>query len=349
MAVRRTRAEPRRLSNAWWLLATVVLSLNTVAYFSVPAGALVLISSGLLLVLSPLLVLALLVFLLLNGVVMLRREGRSLGNLLSLLLGLALLLLCLTPLAVLASDEPVVLAVVLGLLLLAGYFGFLFVGYLGYSWLYPRLVRARPADWVVVLGSGLGQGSRVTPLLAARIRTGITQAVARQARVLVMSGGKGDDEQLPEAEAMGRWALAEGGLDPALGGPQLELETRSRSTVENLRFSAGLLGRRPELMTGGAPGAPGLVAPGQTGEAPPPPALAEGLLVTSSYHVLRAAMLARRLGVPAQAVGAPTAGYFWPSAVLREFVAVLSERRWVHLVLSLLVALPVPVLVLARG
>lgn len=348
MAVRRTRAEPRRLSNAWWLLATVVLSLNTVAYFSVPAGALVLISSGLLLVLCPLLVLALLVFLLLNGVVMLRREGRSLGNLLSLLLGLALLLLCLTPLAVLASDEPVVLAVVLGLLL-AGYFGFLFVGYLGYSWLYPRLVRARPADWVVVLGSGLGQGSRVTPLLAARIRTGITQAVARQARVLVMSGGKGDDEQLPEAEAMGRWALAEGGLDPALGGPQLELERRSRSTVENLRFSAELLGRRPELMTGGAPGAPGLVAPGQTGEAPPPPALAEGLLVTSSYHVLRAAMLARRLGVPAQAVGAPTAGYFWPSAVLREFVAVLSERRWVHLVLSLLVALPVPVLVLARG
>jgi uncharacterized SAM-binding protein YcdF (DUF218 family) len=44
--------------------------------------------------------------------------------------------------------------------------------------------------------------------------------------------------------------------------------------------------------------------------------------VTSDYHVLRAAMLARRVGLPAGATGAKTARYFLPSATLREFAAV---------------------------
>ncbi|WP_198671809.1 YdcF family protein, partial [Desertihabitans aurantiacus] len=86
--------------------------------------------------------------------------------------------------------------------------------------------------------------------------------------------------------------------------------------------------------------------PDGTEPADAPAPLPPGLVVTSSYHVLRAAMLARRLGLPAQAVGAPTARYFWPSAVLREYVAVLAEHLVVHVVLTLLVALPAPLLVL---
>jgi uncharacterized SAM-binding protein YcdF (DUF218 family) len=61
--------------------------------------------------------------------------------------------------------------------------------------------------------------------------------------------------------------------------------------------------------------------------------------------VFRAALLARRLGIDAQAVGAPTAGYYWPSAVLREFVALLREYRVVNAVLLLVVALPLPLAV----
>ena len=76
---------------------------------------------------------------------------------------------------------------------------------------------------------------------------------------------------------------------------------------------------------------------------------AEGLIVTSDYHVLRAAILARRLGVPAQASGARTARYYWPSAMLREFVALLVGRRRLHLVLGGLLALPLPALLLIVG
>ncbi len=56
------------------------------------------------------------------------------------------------------------------------------------------------------------------------------------------------------------------------------------------------------------------------------------LLVTSDYHVLRTASLARKLGVDAQVIGARTARYYVPSAFLREFIALLVENRWVTVV-----------------
>lgn len=42
-------------------------------------------------------------------------------------------------------------------------------------------------------------------------------------------------------------------------------------------------------------------------------------------------MTARRAGVNGQVLGSPTATYFWPSATLREFVAVFWEHRTVNL------------------
>ena len=41
------------------------------------------------------------------------------------------------------------------------------------------------------------------------------------------------------------------------------------------------------------------------------------VIVTSSYHVFRAAIIARDAGIRGQVTGSRTAGYFWPSAMLR--------------------------------
>ncbi|OLS99757.1 hypothetical protein BJF90_38150 [Pseudonocardia sp. CNS-004] len=60
-------------------------------------------------------------------------------------------------------------------------------------------------------------------------------------------------------------------------------------------------------------------------------------------------MLARRAGLPAQAVGAPTAGYYWPSAMIREFVAILYDHRVTHAVLLVLFAVPIPLALLTVG
>lgn len=313
VVVRRVRREPRRLSNAYWLLGVALLLGNLVA---VPgaAGNPVLGVLGFLAVTSPLLALVFAVFLLLNGVVMLRRERVSPGNSVSLLAGLLIVVLVAVAVPVLLAGPLWLRAAWIACALAAYFLAFQFVAFVGYARLYARLVRDRPVGWVVVLGSGL-HGSEVPPLLASRIRTGLAEYRRRDARLLVLSGGKGDDERLAEGEAMRRWAI-EHGADTA----SVRAETASRSTEQNLRFSDA-------LVRGSGP----------------------GLIVTSNYHAFRAAVLARRLGIDAQAVGAPTAGYYWPSAVLREFVAILREHRVVNAVLLVLVAVPLPVVLLAVG
>ena len=346
VAIRRTRREPRRLSNGFWLLAGTLLALQVAAGIGVPGAGLL---QGLLVLLvigAPVLIDVVAVFLIINGVIMLRRESRSPANALSLLAGLALLALSLSPFVLLLGAPLWLIAALLFVGLAAAYVGFVFVGFLLYSWLYPRLVRGRPARWVVVLGSGLIDGDRVPPLLAGRIAAGQAAYAERGARLMIMSGGQGHDETVPEARAMAAWATAQGA-----DTDRLAVEDRSRTTEENLRFTAELISRTPpaEWDVPAASRSPGARIPHWLDRllgGPITPDPGEGLIVTSDYHVLRAAILARRLGVPAQASGARTARYYWPSAMLREFVALLVGRRRLHLVLGGLLALPLPLLLL---
>ena len=65
------------------------------------------------------------------------------------------------------------------------------------------------------------------------------------------------------------------------------------------------------------------------------------VIVTSNYHVFRAAILARRAGVDGQVTGAPTAGYYWPSAMIREFAAVFISYKLINAgVCALIIILP---------
>ena len=51
-------------------------------------------------------------------------------------------------------------------------------------------------------------------------------------------------------------------------------------------------------------------------------------VVTSDYHVFRTAEYAHKIGLAADGVGSKTARYFWPTAFIREFVAVSNAHRW---------------------
>ena len=50
-------------------------------------------------------------------------------------------------------------------------------------------------------------------------------------------------------------------------------------------------------------------------------------LVTSDYLVFRTAMYARAVGFNADGLGSKTAGYYFPTAFIREFIAI-SRRYW---------------------
>lgn len=241
----------------------------------------------------------LMVFLLVNGVMMWRRESRTPGNMLSLLAGLAMLGLTFLPRLTWPTDWPIgVQAALTGLYLcimaLAGYVALCFVVFAGTSWLYRRLPLRTHPEAVIVLGAGL-LGDRVPPLLAGRLAKAREVQEAHDPRpLLITSGGQGPDETLPEGEAMRRHVI-----DAGTPAELVVAETASRNTRENLVLSRALL---PD------PDAPVVV-------------------VTSNYHAFRAAMLTRSVGLDAKVVGAPTARYYYPSALLREFVAVMVQNR----------------------
>ncbi len=253
-------------------------------------------------------------YLIANGIVMVRREGRRPAHLLSLLLGVAIIgYIGLAFVSVFQQWQYLAVGLVLAGLPLM-YLTFVFTAFVLYGWVYGRIAPylARGVHAVVVLGAGL-RGDRVTPLLASRLRRGVEVFRRGERRglpvVIVPSGGQGPGETTSEAAAMAAWLSAEG-----VPGEDILPEDRSTTTDENIAYSLRMLTER------------GVARP--------------YAVVTNNFHAFRAAMLMRRHGMPGQALGAPTARYFVPSATIREFLAVLRDFRWVNGALLALASLP---------
>jgi hypothetical protein len=68
------------------------------------------------------------------------------------------------------------------------------------------------------------------------------------------------------------------------------------------------------------------------------PRATPGRFRTSNYHVFRTAVLARRLRLRLDVIGAKTASYFVPSAFLRELVALLRQHWRVNLAACVVLA-----------
>lgn len=300
-----------------WIVRSVLELGAALAGFDEQARNLV---GGLLMLTVPLLAgLTLGVALVLNGVTMLRRERRSLANRLSLLAGIAVLGIIGAGLVSVLTGWLLPAIVLLLFAAPIGYVGFAFAVFLAWSLVYARVARlAPPTSAVVVLGSGL-IGGRVPPLLAQRVALGVevqgieardVEVRGQRRPVLVLSGGQGPDEPRSEGEAMAEHARG-------LGAPPeyLLVEAASRTTEQNLRYSRAL------LADAGVEG----------------PLLA----VTNDYHAFRAATLLRRLGIPGHAIGARTARYYLPSAMLREFIALLRDHRVLNVVALGVLMLPV--------
>lgn len=257
------------------------------------------------------------VFLVRNSATMIRREGRGLMALVPAAIGCLLLAGVAGSVVAVGGlgGEFALFVVLLALPLLSAILMIVveLIGFTLYTLIYGRLGRVESADVVVVLGAGLS-GDEPTPLLAGRVDRGIELFEHSREQgldpVLVMSGGKGADEVLAEAEAMARYAVRTG----ILSEDSVLCENRSTTTEENLRNTRELLADRGIGWDRLA-------------------------VVTSNFHVLRTSTLTRRLGIPAAVVGAPTASYYLPAGFLREFVAVLARHRVSNIVAWLLLVL----------
>lgn len=338
--------DPRRMRCAYFAGAAVLaISFSALTYLA-PAlsrlmgeGMIAAFVAAFLLAFA--LVLGTAVFLIWAGVVLLVREGASVSHSLSLVLGMGILWY----LAAVYFSDRLGWVPSLNLLILLGFpilvFSFALSSFVIYSALYGFVARrwGRVGQSVVVLGSGL-IGDRVPPLLARRVDLGVVMFLRACAKwpdpALVMSGGQGEDEKTSEGSAMMRYALESAPSLDALpvnagdegtaapngdveAGPVLLVEDRSVNTAQNLQFSRVLL-----------------QSSGRSGP---------WTVVTSNFHAFRAANLMSRLHIAGNAVGAPTRSYFWASAKLREFAALLVMSKGVTVTFMVISFFPVAVLV----
>nr|WP_193372009.1 YdcF family protein [Pediococcus claussenii] len=244
------------------------------------------------------------VALILNSQVMKQKEGRSLTAQLSLLFGFNFIIIAGLSLAVLFRgavwNQWLVGTMFLFLMVDVTLTG-VFIGYLFYSLLYQLIPIKQHVDYIITLGAGV-RSDKLTPLLKSRVDKGLEYYRKQgDSGMMVPSGGQGPDEPVSEAYAMGKYLTESQHVDPK----HIILEDESTNTMQNMLFSKKKIeqdwhgDRAPKV-----------------------------IFSTNNYHVLRSAIYAKRAGLQADGVGAPTSFYFLPSALLREFIALMMMYKW---------------------
>ena len=307
---------PYRLSNSFLLLLCLLTLVLTSVSLAVDGTERILGTSALVLSVALFLVPLLLVW---NGIVILKRESVSLSSCLPLLMGLVIAAGEIASVLYFVRDSYDVLSVLnRPVLFLIGatvfYAAALLLAFVLYMLLLPILPRKKVFDTVIVHGCALIHGDQISRILSRRLDLALKLYLrSGEKALLVVSGGKGSDETVSEAAAMRGYLLEKG-----VPNEKILLEDQSHSTRENLRFTDQLL-----LERGGG---------------------GRAALVTSGYHVFRCVWIAHELSFRCTGFGAPVAAYYWPSAVIREFIAVYSRKRYFFAALAgylLLVIAPI--------
>lgn len=133
-------------------------------------------------------------------------------------------------------------------------------------------------DYIIVLGAQV-RGEDPSLALQHRLEGALAYLELHPDTIAVVSGGKGDGENISEAECMYRWLTAHG-----IDENRIIREPKSTSTMENLRFSFELIRERGDDPNGNI------------------------AIVSSGYHLYRAKSMARMLGCEAIGV-AGSVGY----------------------------------------
>ncbi len=330
--------EPRQFRNALFLFATLAWSsiLLVLRLNNFILGLILVI----LILLTPFLTIG---FLLINTIVVVKNNGFSLTSMLPFLMAGFLVLLIASPTIVNYFDPDVrhIIVFVLGLFTLEGlWFSFTFMALLFYSWVYRLLPRRRQYDYIIIHGAGL-DGPRPTPLLAGRIDKALELwKKQHQHGKFVVSGGQGADEIVSEAQAMRDYLLEKG-----VSADAILMEDKSTTTWENLRYSLAII--NADRATGvDATSSAAVASSGDvtttasdasTSDASGTVASSSGFttaVVTSDFHVFRCAEYAHNLGIKADGIGSHTKGWYWPTAFIREFIAITKAHLWPYLVIG---------------
>lgn len=152
---------------------------------------------------------------------------------------------------------------------------------------------AKGVDNMIILGAGL-RGKELSLTLASRMSVGLGYLKSHPGIKVIVSGGQGPGEDITEAEAMEKFLVSQG-----IDAGRISKEEKSTSTIENFRLSKKLMSNVSGKY--------------------------QVILVTSDFHMFRAKMLAKRVGLEPFGLPAKTPFYVLLNSYLREYFAVLKS------------------------
>ena len=144
---------------------------------------------------------------------------------------------------------------------------------------------------LIVLGCKVN-GEEPCNMLSERLVAAKAYLDEHEDAVCIVSGGKGADEGISEAECMYNW-LVNSGID----GGRIYLEDKSTSTLENIEYSAEIMNKE-NLGTNVA-------------------------IATNEFHIYRAGTVAEKNGLTYSAVPARTEWWLVPTYSVREMYGII--------------------------
>lgn len=260
------------------------------------------------------------VFVILSNLILVKKEGRNIQNLLGLILGclicfatifpnLLYQLLCAVPGVDIHNQSGMAanaqLFVEILTYCMVSYLECILLATIIYGVKAARHIPVCNKDYILILGCQIKKDGTLTNLLKGRVDRALAFYHMQKERTgkalkFVPSGGQGSDEIMSEAEAMKRYLLQQG-----IKEHQILVEDKSKNTWENIQFSHALIQDENKN--------------------------AKIAFSTTNYHVFRAGAIASSQNIAMEGIGAKTRTYFWVNAFIREFVAVLVAEKRKHM------------------
>jgi len=144
------------------------------------------------------------------------------------------------------------------------------------------------SPYVLILGAKLF-GDRPSLSLQNRLDVALEYLFSHPEAKVIVSGGQGEDEDIPEAHSMRNYLMVHG-----IDENRILIEDRSTNTYENLKFSMDLYDVK------------------------------HAVVVSNTYHLYRTKIIARRLGIQMEALAAETPMRSKRKMYVREYAAIMK-------------------------
>jgi len=157
-----------------------------------------------------------------------------------------------------------------------------------------------PTDYILVLGAGLRNGTELTLSLKDRLDATLEYIHNNNSNsYIVVSGGQGSDEDIPEALAMANYLI-----DNSIPKDKIILEDKSVNTFENFKFSKSKIEEHSNK----------------------PIADSSVKIITTDFHAFRSSLLAKRNGyMNINLYTTKTVPYLIPALYSRESIAIVKS------------------------